>query len=236
MNKKFLFISLISLGLITSGAAYFSLVGNMEEVIVATDTLRGNSKISNTQLTTKKVDKESIPANYIPVDKYDDVVNSYTNIGITKGSIFTYDNIATKTNKKSAIIPEGYTLLSITFDNIPQGVESDDHINLLIGANIQDDGKVVMTYQNILVTSTYKDADGKVIGLEVQVTPKQAQQIQYAQLNGTISATLLPLGYYDVNLPITNEDNIKRFESSSNDESNYEMTPSYDKDSKKNKD
>ena len=46
----------------------------------------------------------------------------------------------------------------------------------------------------------YTDDDGNVTGLEVVVTPKQAQKIVYAQLKGQISVSLLPINYKTTDL------------------------------------
>lgn len=48
----------------------------------------------------------------------------------------------------------------------------------------------MLTYQNVLVTGTTTNEKGEVSALEVQVTPEQAQKIQYAQLNGELAVSL----------------------------------------------
>lgn len=199
------FIWLILLGIVGSGAGYFAFVANMEEVIVATQTINSNTEITKDMITTKRVDKSALPSKYLTAEDANNLIGLYTNIGITEGSIFTNANVATKDTKKSAVIPEGQTLLSITITSLPQGIVAGDNVNLLIGMNSSKDGRVVLTYQNIQVTNTILNDDGDIIGLEVQVTPEQAQKIQYAQLNGDLSVSLLPPGYTEEDLPTVNE-------------------------------
>lgn len=214
-SKKIWFAVLLGIGLVASGSTYFAFNANMEEVVVATQTIRGNKEIKANMLTTKKVDKASLPADYLTVDYMDDMVGRYTNIGITEGSVFTTGNVTTSDSKKAAVIPDGYTLLSVSVESLPQGLSSGDEVNILVGINMQDKGKVVMTYQKILVTDTYVDVDGNITGIEVQVTPEQAQKIQYAQINGELSISLLPLGYEEEDLPIVDESIIQNYKQSS---------------------
>ena len=210
-GKKLWFVLLLVIGIVASASVYFAFSANMVDVVVANQTLRSNVAIDAGMLSTKKVDKNSLPDNYVSAEYMNDMVGRYTNIGITKGSVFTTGNVATGDSKKAAVIPEGKTLLSISIESLPQGVEAGDYVNLLIGINMEDKGKVVMTYQKVKVTSTYVDVDGNVTGLEIEVTPEQAQKIQYAQLNGDLSVSLLPLGYESQNLPIVDENEIKNY-------------------------
>jgi len=212
-GKKLWFVVLLVIGIVASGCVYFAFNANMVEVVVANQTVQGNVEITNGMLSTKKIDKAALPENYLEAKYIKDMVGRYTNIGITKGSVFTTGNVATKDSKKAAVIPDGKTLLSITIDSLPQGVEAGDYVNLLVGINMQDKGKVVMTYQNVKVTSAYVDVDGNVTGLEVEVTPAQAQKIQYAQINGELSVSLLPLGYEDEELPLVDESEIRQYSS-----------------------
>lgn len=216
-TKKVWFIVLLIIGIVASGCLYFAFSANMINVIVANQTLQGNVEIKSDMISTKKVDKASLPDNYVSAEFMKDMVGRYTNIGITKGSVFTTGNVSTKDSKKAAVIPVGKTLLSIKIDSLPQGVVAGDKVNLLVGINMQDKGKVVLTYQNVQVMNTYIDVDGNVTGLEVEVTPSQAQKIQYAQINGGLSVSLLPLGYQDENLPIVDESEIKNYASDNKD-------------------
>lgn len=228
-GKKMWFAILLVIGIIASASIYFAFSANMVEVVVASQTLPSNVEITANMLTIKKVDKTSLPENYIKSDVIDEMVGRYTNIGITKGSVFTNGNISTKASKKAAVIPEGKTLLSISIDSLPQGVVAEDKVNLLVGISMNDTGKVVMTFQDIKVTDTYVDVDGNVTGLEVEVTPDQAQKIQYAQINGELSVSLLPLGYEIEELPIVDEDIIKEFTSNySNSESDEKVEENVD--------
>lgn len=182
-------------------------------------------------ITTKRVDKSALPDNYLSAEYLSQVKGRYTNIGFTSGSVLTTGNVATKDSKKSAVIPDGYTLLSINVQSLPQGVQPDDHVNILVGISVNGQGKVVVTYQNVLVTGTYSDSDGSVTGLEVQVTPEQAQKIQYAQSNGSLSVSLLPLGYSEQQLDVVDENSIKDFAiSSSTDTSSSRKTSDDDED------
>lgn len=208
-NKGFIWLILI--GLIGSGAAYFAFVSNMADVVVATQTISANQQITSDMIKTKKVDKSALPSKYLTASSADSLVGLYTNVGITEGSIFTSANVATKDTKKSAVIPAGYTLLSVNITQLPQGVAPGDRVNLLIGLSTASEGRVVITYQNIQVTNTYKNDNGQVSGLEVQVTPEQAQQIQYAALNGELSVSLLPPGYTEESLPTMNEAQLKNY-------------------------
>ena len=211
-NKIYLW--LLPIGLLASGAFYFAFIVNMVDVVVATETINANTEIKSSMITTKRVDKSALPKNYITAANANDLVGLYTNVGITEGSIFTTGNVASEDNKKSAVIPEGQTLLSISITSLPQGITSGDRVNLLIGINTSGGGRSVITYQNIQVTNTYLNDNGDVVGLEVQVTPEQAQYIQYAQLNGELSVSLLPLGYQEENLTPVDESNLEDFDSS----------------------
>ena len=55
--------------------------------------------------------------------------------------------------------------------------------------------------------------------MEIEVTPTQAQQILYAQNNGSLSVALVATGYEEENLDPTDEDSIENFSSKSNSSS-----------------
>ena len=139
--------------------------------------------------------------------------------------MFTTGNVASAQSRKSAAITEGYTRMNISANNIPSGIQTDDRVNILIEINLSDTGKCVMTYQNILVTGVKSNSSGDTTGLEVEVTPEQAQQIQYAESNGNLSVTLLPTGYEEQNLDATDEDSIENF--STKDSSSKSKNSSY---------
>lgn len=219
------FIILIIVGIIASACVYVAFDFMTVNVVVATQTIQGNTKITSDMVTTKSLGKGSLPDNYISAGNLNAVVGSYTNVGITSGSVFTTGNVASAQSRKSAAITEGYTRMNISANNIPSGIQTDDRVNILIEINLSDTGKCVMTYQNILVTGVKSNSSGDTTGLEVEVTPEQAQQIQYAESNGNLSVTLLPTGYEEQNLDATDEDSIENF--STKDSSSKSKNSSY---------
>ena len=208
MKKKnqVIFIILLLIGVITSGCLFFAFNANKAEVVIATQTVRGNVPVTANMITTAKVDKAYLPANYIEAKYASDVVGRYSDVGFASGQILTTSNIATGEGKKATIIPMGYTLLAVDIENFPQGILPGDKVNIVIGTNLEKAGRAVLTFQNVLVTNTYTDVDGFLTGLEVQVTPDQAQKIVYAQINGELSIALLPLDYQSEALPILDEE------------------------------
>ncbi len=215
-NAGYLLLGLI--GVCASAAAYFAFATQMEDVVVATANITANTQISSDMLAVKKVDKSALPPKYLKSSDANAMVGLYTNIGITEGSIFTEGNVATKDTKKSAVIPEGQTLLAISISSLPKGVSPGDRVNILVGIST-DEGRIVITYQNVQVTSTKVNEKGDVTGLEVQVTPDQAQKIQYAQLNGELAVSLLPLGYTEEQLNPVSESDAKNYDSYMEDNS-----------------
>jgi len=205
-KNKIIFIVLAILGLITTLSLYFAFNANKVEVVVATQTVRGNVPINANMLTTAKVDKGYLPANYIEAQYASDMLGRYSDVGFAAGQILTTSNVASGDGKKASIIPSGYTLLAVDIENFPQGILAGDKVNLVIGTNLEKQGRAVLTFQNILVTNVYTDIDGFITGLEVQVTPDQAQKVVYAQINGELSISLLPLDYKSEALPILNEE------------------------------
>lgn len=204
-SKRVALIIILVAGLVLSGCLFAIFVGSTENVLVATQNVKANTKIKSSMFTTERVDKSSLPDNYIPADKADDIEGYYTYIGFTKGGVISESNIATSAKKASGAIEKGKTLLTINADNLPSGIQSGDKVNVIIGANTDGGTKVVLTYQNIDVSNIYVDDEGAVTGLEVSVTPEQSQKIVYAQLNGELAISLLPINYKDVNLPIIDE-------------------------------
>ena len=204
---------LIIIGLGASGALFLAFGMMTTSVVVATENIRGNTQITSSMVTTKNISKGALPNNYISGKYLGSVVGSYTDVGITSGNVFTTGNIATKKSRKAAAITEGYTRMKINPSNIPNGIQVDDRINLLIQASLSEYGKAVITYQNILVTDVRTGSSGEVSSLEIEVTPTQAQQIQYAAANGSLSVTLLPTGYEEENIDVTDESSISKFSS-----------------------
>lgn len=186
---------LLLFGVIGSVALYFVFNANKVEVLTATQTIRGNTELKANMITTEKMEKESLPKNYIEAKYADDVVGRYTDIGLTEGAVLTTDNVATGDGSRTSVIPKGYTVMTLSLDSLPSGIKAGDNVNILVGTTTTAQGKVVITYQKINVTNVVKDSDGNPTGIEVQVTPEQAQKIQYAELNGTISVSLLSGDY-----------------------------------------
>ena len=218
-------IILTVVGIIAAACIYVVFDFSTVSVVVATQTIEGNTEITADMVTTKSLGRGSLPDNYITASNLKAVVGSYTNIGITSGSVFTTGNVASAQSRKSAAITEGYTRMNITASNIPSGIVTDDNVNILIEINLSSSGKSVMTYQNILVTDVKKNSSGDITGLEIEVTPEQAQQIQYAESNGNISVTLVPSGYEEQDLDATDEDSIENF--STKDNSSSSKSSSY---------
>lgn len=204
-SKRISLIIIIVAGLILSGSLFMIFVGNTTEVLVATQDVKANTKIKESMFTIERVDTASLPDNYLSADSAKDVVGYYTYIGFTKGSVISKSNIATSAKKASGAIEKGKTLLTISAENLPTGIQSGDKVNIIIGANTDSGNKVVLTYQNIDVSNIYVDDEGSITGLEVSVTPEQSQKIVYAKLNGELSISLLPINYKDINLPIIDE-------------------------------
>lgn len=207
-------IALLVVGLIASVSTFLAFSKNLVEVVVATQTVRGNTPITASMITTEKVDKTYLPDGYIEAKYIDEVIGRYSDVGFTKGSVLSADAVATGDGKKAATIEQGMTLLSVTVDNLPQGVVAGDRVNLIIGTTLESEGKAVLTYQNISVTNTYTDVDGIVTGLEVQVSPAQAQKITFAQLNGDLTVSLLPGDYKNQELPIVTESEFTTYSNS----------------------
>lgn len=204
-KNRIIIIFLLLLGVLSSVALYFTFSANLTDVVVATQTVRANSEITPDMIATRKMDRDYLPKNYIEGQFAEQVVGRYTDIGFTEGSVLTTDNVATGDGNRTAVIPEGYTIMNVSLDTLPQGIQTGDYVNIVIGSNSNDKGKVVLTYQKIAVTNIVKDSDKRVTGIEVQVTPHQAQKIEYAQLNGSISVSLLPKDYRAQSLEIVDE-------------------------------
>lgn len=202
-QKKILFGIVLTVAIVLSALLFFIFVGNTKNVLVATQDVKANSQITSTMFTTERVDASSLPDNYLTADDAKDLVGYYTYIGFTKGSVITKSNIATSAKKASGAISKKKTLLTISAENLPSGIQTGDFVNIVIGATTElegSSGTTVLTYQKVEVSNIYTDDDGNVTGLEVVVTPKQAQKIVYAQLKGQISVSLLPINYKTTDL------------------------------------
>ena len=212
-------IMLLAVGIIMAGMIVVAFGLHTTSVVVATTTNPGNTEITSDMVTVKNLEKSSLPNNYISGKYLSSVVGSYTDIGVTSGGVVTTSNVASEKSRKSAAIRKGYTRMQLSANNIPTGIQTDDHVNVLIGMSLSDYGKSVMTYQNILVTNVNKGSSGNISSLEIEVTPEQAQKIQFAQSNGTITITLLPNGYEEENLEITDESSASQFSNDSSSSS-----------------
>lgn len=204
-NNKFLIIAILLAGTLGSVGAYYTFNGNRENVLVASQTIRGNTELTSNMIAEKSIEKESLPKNYISAKYANDVIGRYTDLGITEGGVLTTDNVATGDGSRSSVIAKGYTVLPIQLESLPSGIKAGDYVNILIGTTSADKGKVVLTYQKIMVTNVLKDGDKNLTGIEVQVTPKQAQKIQYANLNGSLSISLLNGEYKKEDLNVVDE-------------------------------
>lgn len=205
MKKRIWIIVLLLFGVIGSVSLYFLFNVNKVEVLVAAQTIRGNTEIKSTMISTAKMEKESLPKNYIEAKYAEDVVGRYTDIGVTEGAVLTTDNVATGDGSRTSVIPKGYTVMTLSLESLPSGIKAGDYVNILVGTTSTSQGKVVMTYQKISVTDVIQDSDGNATGIEIQVTPAQAQKIEYAQLNGNISVSLLSGDYKKQSLNAVDE-------------------------------
>lgn len=205
-KNKLAIVLILIIGIVLSAALFFLFTKDRVEVVVGTQSVRGNTPITGEMVTTKSVDKEFLPKNYIAADFYDEVVGRYSDIGFAEGAVLTTANIATGDGNRAATIPEGYTIMNIALSSLPQGVVAGDYVNIMIGSSSSTMGKIVLTYQKVAVTNVLKDGDNKISGIEVQVTPDQAQKIEYAIQNGNISITLLPNDYTRQTLEIVDEE------------------------------
>lgn len=207
-QKKLLFGIVISVGIILSVLLFFIFIGNTKNVLVATQDVKANTQITESMFTTERVDASSLPDNYLTAEDAKELVGYYTYIGFTKGSVISENNVATTAKKASGAISKNRTLLTINTDNLPSGIQAGDFVNIIIGATTNAENNsstTVLTYQKIEVSDIYRDDDGSINGLEVVVTPSQAQKIVYAQLKGQISVSLLPIDYKSKNLEPLNE-------------------------------
>lgn len=207
-KNRAIIIMMSIIAVIACASLYFIFIGNMETVCVANKTARTGTQITKDMITTKTVDKSNLPDNYVPANLKDKLIGAYVDVGLTKGSAISQENIAM--NGKASMISKGYTLYCINeLKTYPEGIVAGDSINILCGTSLSETGKSVITFQKVTVTNVNKNSDGEVIGIEVEVTPEQAQKIAYAQANGTLSLALVPNGYTIEDLPILNESGLQ---------------------------
>ena len=200
-NKMFFFF-LFVIAVIVTGGLYFILVGNMTDVLVLNQTARGGTQITAEMLSVKKVDKSSLPDNYLTANYEDDVVGKYLDLGLTTNAVLTKDNLSL--TGKASLIETGETLYAMSdLVNYPQGLVAGDHVNVVVSTSAEG-SKFVKTIENVPVAGVHTE-EGEITGIEVYVTPEEAQSIAYAQANGQVSVALLPLDYESKNLEILDD-------------------------------
>ena len=162
-------------------------------------TVRGGTQITESMLSVKKVDKSSLPDNYLKASLRDEVVGKYFDLGLTSGGVLTKDNISV--SGKASLIQSGYILYSMKdLETYPNGLVTGDHLNIVV-ASSSDGNKYVKTIENVPVASVHME-ENVITGIEVYVTPEAAQLIAFAQANGDVSVGLLPLDYKNTNIEI----------------------------------
>lgn len=171
----------------------------MTDVLVVNQTVRGGTQITESMLSVKKVDKSSLPDNYLKASLRDEVVGKYFDLGLTSGGVLTKDNISV--SGKASLIQSGYILYSMKdLETYPNGLVTGDHLNIVV-ASSSDGNKYVKTIENVPVASVHME-ENVITGIEVYVTPEAAQLIAFAQANGDVSVGLLPLDYKNTNIEI----------------------------------
>lgn len=212
MKNKNLYILFGSIVCATaaSAALFFAFNVNKVDVLVGTTNVRQRTVVTPNMFTVEKYSKDYLPANYLPAEAASAVVGKYTNIGFASGQVLTTDSIdINKSSNKASTIDEGKTLYTVSTSKMPQGVIAGDNVNVLINMDLDGTGPVVLTFQNVNVTNVYKDDEGTIKGVEISVTPSQAQKIQYAVSNGDVNLSLLPLNYQVQDLPILDEETFR---------------------------
>ena len=197
-NKIFTIFSIV-FAAIVSISLYFACIGNMTDVLVVNQTVRGGTQITESMLSVKKVDKSSLPDSYLKASLRDEVVGKYFDLGLTSGGVLTKDNISV--SGKASLIQSGYILYSMKdLETYPNGLVTGDHLNIVV-ASSSDGNKYVKTIENVPVASVHME-ENVITGIEVYVTPEAAQLIAFAQANGDVSVGLLPLDYKNTNIEI----------------------------------
>lgn len=197
-NKIFTIFSIVFVAIV-SISLYFAFIGNMTDVLVVNQTVRGGTQITESMLSVKKVDKSSLPDNYLKASLKDEVVGKYFDLGLTSGGVLTKDNISV--SGKASLIQSGYILYSMKdLETYPNGLVTGDHLNIVV-ASSSDGNKYVKTIENVPVASVHME-ENVITGIEVYVTPEAAQLIAFAQANGDVSVGLLPLDYKNTNIEI----------------------------------
>lgn len=80
-------IMLLAVGIIMAGMIVVAFGLHTTSVVVATTTIPGNTEITSDMVTVKNLEKSSLPNNYISGKYLSSVVGSYTDIGVTSGTM-----------------------------------------------------------------------------------------------------------------------------------------------------
>ena len=184
---------LIIIGLGASGALFLAFGMMTTSVVVATENIRGNTQITSSMVTTKNISKGALPNNYISGKYLGSVVGSYTDVGITSGNVFTTGNIATKKSRKAAAITEGYTRMKINPSNIPNGIQVDDRINLLIQASLSEYGKAVIKI--FWLQMFEQEVQGKFQALKLKL-----HRLRLSRFNMQLQTDLFLLLYFQLDM------------------------------------
>lgn len=192
-------VFLIVIGAVISIGLYFILVGNMTDVLVINQTVRGGTQITDEMISVKKADKSSLPNDYISADLKNKVIGQYFDLGLTKGGVLTKDNLSL--SGKASLIKEGLILYSLKdLETYPKGLVAGDNLNIVVATSDSGD-KYVKTIESVPVAAVHT-VEGEISGIEIYVTPESAQLIAFAQANGEVSVGLLPLNYQNKNLEV----------------------------------
>ena len=198
-KNKMYSIFLIVMAAIISVGIYFLLIGNMKDVVVVNQTIRGGTKITEEMLTVQKMDKTTLPDGWISKSDKKEVIGKYLDLGLTNGSVLTEANLSL--HGKASLIESGKILYSMKdLETYPQGLVTGDKLNIVVASSIQG-SNYVKTIENVPVANIHM-TDGEISGLEVYVTPEESQLISFAMNNGDVSIGLLPIDYEEKNIPV----------------------------------
>lgn len=202
-QRTIILIGTLALAVAISGVIGFVLFKDTKQVYVARDTIPVNTKVTSDMLTARRISSTDLPDKALT--KKSEILNHYTSLGVTKGGVFTVNNMADKADSASDAVAKGMSQLAIKSDNLPSKLAKGDRVNVIISASTQNLGNIALTYQGIYVTDIYYDGDNAINGVEVLVSPEQAQKIVYAMQNGTISVALVNSSYKAHQMAYTDE-------------------------------
>jgi len=202
-QRTIILIGTLALAVAISAVIGFVLFRGTKQVYVANDTIPVNTKVTSDMLTARRINSADLPDKALT--KKSEILNHYTSLGVTKGGVFTVNNMADKADSASDAVAEGMSQLAIKSDNLPSKLAKGDRVNVIISASTQNLGNIALTYQGIYVTDIYYDGDNAINGVEVLVSPEQAQKIVYAMQNGTISVALVNSSYKAHQMAYTDE-------------------------------